>query len=578
MGDEHVFSGKSQFTSTMKFEYGVHVPSKELAVMKPAGKPLGVSTSTREVNIKLGDTNKAQPERLLSVTSQEYVTPELYTGSLHQHSHLETTVLASKNRLTKWNTKNELLMSTAHAGLKTREDVPHDNSKFCCFTTTNNEAFPVSSNKEAAFPIIRYDKLPRGKTSIPLGDPGHREAYNTTSMSAYVPHSASSAPKQSRNIANRESFIFKFGSASQTQEAYLTTNNRAYTTVDSVQMEKERASLASILESMVEKERGKGNIAFGDQHYMDNAPPNLNYSGCQSVTMMDFKPIDTRRERPRKANIQDGILLALYPERNLQSQTKPDTLQSMAATAPSTPFSNSSEDSMRPEHFRKHKVPEKVEPPSKLLHFNDPTIAQNQRYMSSVPTGDSEKYALDHCETTTNSAYKAYLDAEMPTFPKGGERITKTNFTIGDGSTDSMASLSSTSAAAFVAPENFEKTKKLRPRSHMSYSINGEYPMAGNNTTHTTMYQDRTKFADVHKLAKAPPCVPSTLMFPTRANPDPIKSYQTTTGTFFGGRRGLWDVEIPNSDLAEKRKAASESHITIGDKTHFTTLGDPIFT
>ncbi|KAJ3315365.1 hypothetical protein HDU76_002224, partial [Blyttiomyces sp. JEL0837] len=234
MGDESVFTGRRQFTTTMKLHFPDHntTSSKELAEIEatiPAGRSLGVPAGSREIHVVLGDGNKVQPERLKSVTSETYIPhkdverplstvaaaaalivsqqpgrnlPEgllsavvpiaagVSTKKGTNNANIITGDLSTSTRPTdeqyqlRWRPKKELIMGSAHFGTQTRDDLPSDHRHFHNFETTNDrtygsEELKIAKDLQVKMGVERFDKKPRGRTSIPQGDREKTNIYET---------------------------------------------------------------------------------------------------------------------------------------------------------------------------------------------------------------------------------------------------------------------------------------------------------------------------------------------------------------------------------------------------------------
>ncbi|KAJ3409469.1 hypothetical protein HDV05_004432 [Chytridiales sp. JEL 0842] len=545
LGDESVFCGNNQFSSTMKIHFKKHpkVEIEGVEKKKAAGRPLGMKGSTREVHVVFGDYNKHQPERLQSVTAQEYIThPTTYNS---RGMHPESTTGREK-----WETKNELMMNAAHVGIKTKHDLPCDEKRFNSFQTTNQGAYAFN-NKEPLPAVERFDKKPRTRASIPWGDSDKQRSYDTIAASTYIQHPTETYQDHQTTLKHPPTSKHAILSITGEPHLYATTNHSTYRAIDTHRVKTQIDAMAE----KIAKDRSRGYIIFGeDTDSKAKEVYKAQFRPTQSVTQKDFKLISEkeRREvnsappqRHRTIPVGSGIALAMCPDKRPTDDV--DT----------------------------RIIP--IEPQQAKIDPSDtprgviPTWQRNLQ-KSSIPTGDARWYKFENFDTTASSSYYHHCDAETPTFPIRGANITKTSFSFSDGFTSDSAAATyrSTTASTFVDHGERERVQKIRPVSMgATGAINGEYPMCNNNTTNTEIYKAPTH--DIRPvLAKAPECAPSILFFPLNAKIASTE-YETTTGAFFNKRQELYALKNGSNTSLSRQNKARESSIPFGDRRHFNT-------
>ncbi|KAI9351457.1 hypothetical protein BDR26DRAFT_851092 [Obelidium mucronatum] len=525
MGDDAF----SQYATTMKDHYPRHTDLAQKCVESevPAGRPLGPPSAKTKVNVVFGDNMKHQPERLRSVATDDYV---LYSNDLIKESNNPAKDKMKEERareLDSWQSKKELMMSSAHVGTATREDIPFDTRHFANFTSTNTDAYIAPTN---VAPLIRFDLKPREATHIPQGDRDKQNSYATESTTSFIPHNVQS-------IGNERDRGFH---TKRTNEALLGKSGEK-----------------------TGQQRGRSNIAFG-QHFEE---PKTNFIANEkkklSVTQRDFTthelvPDDTEPDSHmkwtknflvEKDNV-DGI------KTGMTSALQPDNRACQYISCASNDMASVKNDKYR-------------------LAMGAPVVSSvnsEMMYGSSIPTGDESKFPSKDLCTVTSNSYPAYK-VKMPTFPIPGANITRTGFSLGDGVGPGEDFCVSTAAAAFVNHgRRFKNVEKCKNGSGLGIlkAANAEYQMSENKTTNSVVY----KAPREREIARAfePKTVHTTLLFPLQSHVSTETAYETTTKSFFNMRDGLLDVTQP-----QEVKGRSVSSIVFGDKDHFTTHGDPIF-
>ncbi|KAJ3026091.1 UNVERIFIED_CONTAM: hypothetical protein HDU68_006200 [Siphonaria sp. JEL0065] len=527
MGDDQVYA---QYNSTMKDHYPRHTDLAQKCVERevPAGRPLGPPSAKTKVNVVFGDSMKHQPERLRSVATDDYV---LYSNELIKESNNPAKDKEKEERareLDSWQSKKELMMSSAHVGTATREDIPFDTRHFANFTSTNTDAYVTPTNVQ---PLIRFDLKPREASHIPQGDRDKQTSYATESTTSFIPHNIQSIGKE------RDRGFHTKG----TNKALLGKSGEH-----------------------TGQQRGRSNIAFG-QHFEE---PKTNFIANEkkkeSVTQRDFTAHGRVSEpeapdahvkwsknflveRDNEDGIKTGMTSALQPDnRNLQ-------------------YISCASNDMSSINNEKYKAA--TGPPVVCA------VNSQMMYRSSIPTGDETKFPSKELSTITSNSYPAYPNFKMPTFPVPGAQITKTGFSLGDGVGSGKDFGVSTSAAAFVNHgrrfKNVEKSKNGYGLN-MLKAANEEYQMSDNKTTNSVVYKSPRE----REIARAfePKNAQTTLLFPLQSHVNTETAYETTTKSFYNMRDGLLDVTQP-----QEVKNRSLSSIVFGDKRHFTTHGDPVF-
>ncbi|KAJ3392323.1 hypothetical protein HDU84_004287 [Entophlyctis sp. JEL0112] len=441
-----------QYETTMRSDFSQppRMDTNDETLKVAAGRPLGSSVAKSKINIVFGDATKHQKERLSSVARCDFVG---YPDAQFKE-HKDEKINERAQELDPWRSKNELMMSSAHSGTQTREDLPFDTRHFANFTSTNADAYTAPIDVPS---LVRFDIMPRGATSIPQGDRHKQTSYNTESTTSFVPHSKESVAAVNGGAMtkfcrdNHKSLLGKSGE----QQIFETTSHDAFCPPP----ENHFSDLSiSILKG---KQRGRSNIAFGE-HLEE---PSKNCVGpenkAESVTQRDFDkkqiPVRYGNTKQSSAFLKTGMVGAL----------KPDSRAIVYDSCAKADFSGSAPEKSLPQ------IPAAT---SQCTQICD----RDMIYRSSIPTGDETKFSKACLSTTTSTSYVPYPDAKMPTFPILGEKVTKSGFSFGDPESDENGTGVSTSAASFV---NHGRRFKYVEKSKQGYGLgmlkaaNEEYSM-----------------------------------------------------------------------------------------------------
>ncbi|KAJ3206752.1 hypothetical protein HDU67_007966 [Dinochytrium kinnereticum] len=455
MGDFNVFGGTTQFSSTMKVDYGRHsVQSQERETQRtPAGKALGISNSN-EIHVVFGDGRKQQMDRFQSVTTESYQSPVENCLSDPPRRFVGKRV---DGRLENWEGRTELIMAAAHVGVKTREDLPIDDKRFRSFVTTNQDAYHFHTN--AVGGVRAAQACPRVGTSIPQGDREKQQCYESVASSSFVRH-----PPRSYGITQKAEAP-PAGAVMEGDPRYLSN----FTTTSKASYPHPAAPTTRDESDGIVKERGRSSIAFGESIQTDETkkPTGL------TITQQDYTslPLQTYIDARKKAKdskpsiyIGDGT-----------------NLGSIGALRPNKDVSKSLREADETHREATRLI---ATHPSTAPH---PSLQTNM-YRSSIMTGDPTKYKFSSSTTTTSESFKAYPSAPFPTFPIAGANITRSNFEFGDEGGVGR----STSGDAFVDyGGKVERVERVK-RGEMSFmgALNGEYPMGDNITSNAQFYRD----------------------------------------------------------------------------------------
>ena len=304
MGDDSVFCGNQQYSSTMKIHYKNHKLDDHTLSnpsISAAGRPLGITGSSSEIHVVFGDRQKPQPERLKSVTAQEYValapTGDYVPKKLRSSPGVGSSSSFEGPR-DKWEGSKELIMSAAHVGLQTRANLPCDDKKFCSFVTTSQQAYspdealltstgPNSSffysNNSSVGSISKSKKTskqyqndhnakleksvqkPKIGTSIPQGDRDKQRSYDSIASTSFVTHPKDLYYNLDRRTHEAQPIISTkalLGTGSA-PSVFTTTSQSTYKLIPL-----ETAYVPAILG----KDHGKSSIAFGEHYQRDVGP------------------------------------------------------------------------------------------------------------------------------------------------------------------------------------------------------------------------------------------------------------------------------------------------------------------
>ncbi|KAJ3416470.1 hypothetical protein HDV05_001628 [Chytridiales sp. JEL 0842] len=520
MGDRRVYTNSSTYISTTKSEYTLPSSYSSPSTSVPAGKP-GAKCSTRDVNIVLGDTNlRYQPDRYKSVNAETY---------LPLHPEPQDQIIAHS----KWDTKGEKMMSQAHVGLKTRMDIPHDNTKFKCFTTTSQDTFkppPPRARQE------KVNGVSGGRLGISWGDDLHIKIYETTSKSTFKPHLSHPltlpVPKQTTSH-------LKFDNSAP-PTALQSTTQETFKQIPSTRLRQEILESKRGMREMIERERGQSSIAFGERP--------KNGASVESVTMRDFKevPVVARPDiKAQKAlNGGSGVLKAIYPHSTSETQ-QPETRQ-----------------------------PPKKEEGKKREDNVVETIRtlKASKTASSIPFGDPSYFSSSSTRTTHNVDFPSdnpERNEPRPQFPTKGARMTRSNVEIGYETLspfEESVRYLSTSKRAFGDPTGSEKrVVPVVPQSSLQIAVGGEYPMRQNLTTTSEAFKEPNLRGEGRVWGRAPLPADRILIFPSHSIPA-TQAYQTTTRQGFRNREELW--ETPQKTICSNNTNRVSS-VTFGDPRHF---------
>ncbi|KAJ3115875.1 hypothetical protein HK100_001217 [Physocladia obscura] len=553
-----------QYDPTMKRDFPPHsiLTQMSLAKILPAGRPLGSAATKTKVSVVLGDCMKHQPERLCSVAASDY-------SAFTAEQLSRTTKTREKPDRNPWESKTELVMTSAHVGTATRENIPLDTRHFTNFTSTNMEVYIAPKNVP---PLIRFDLKPRGITSIPQGDREKQISYNTESTTSFIPHSTESIKLANGKDFTRPDFHSGTNSALLGKSGENTTFQ---TTSSSIFAIPPNDSFSDRSISIIKgKHRGRSNIAFG-QYFEEPKTAFKNEKekkNLETVTQRDFvrksKDIAAPKVSPF-ARWETNIILdeANTVKTGMPSALRPDTRDMVYVSCARDDFFPSataiSSTNQRLHHELQQPQQQYQVPASESAN----TAGREMMYRSSIPTGDESKFSNNNKYSTTSASFVAYPDAKMPIFPVRGAKVTLTGFSLGDDTKKEPTGLS-TAAASFV---NHGRRFKHVEKSHTGFglamlkSANDEYSMVDNQTTNGAVY----KMPQGHEIAHAfePKTVQSKLMFPL-SKVDTSVQYDTTSQSFFNTRSGILNVKQPHE--VGVRNASS---IVFGDKRHFNTRG-----
>ncbi|KAJ3071540.1 hypothetical protein HDU98_005164 [Podochytrium sp. JEL0797] len=538
MGDEAVYQ---EYSPTMKDHYPRHTELAQEAVEReiPAGRPLGPPSAKTKVNVVFGDKMKHQPERLRSLATDDYV------AKVRNNPPKDKEKEERAKELNQWLPNKELMMTAAHVGTATRENIPLDTKHFAHFTSTNMDVYIPPKDVK---PIIRFDLKPHGATHIPTGDREKQNSYATESTTSFIPHNI-------KSIGNERDRGFHTQRTNKALLGKSGEHTQFETTSQSIFQAPSSGFSDRSISLIKGQQRGRSNIAFG-QHFEE---PKTNFIALEktkeSVTQRDFNSDHEiiGREHPAPHHIkwsknvimeagnEDGIKIGMT------SAVRPDNRKNLYDSCASDAFSCVNDS--------KYKSP--VGP------ITETTVNSKMMYSSSIPTGDETKFPSQELSTITSCSYPAYV-VKMPTFPILGARITETGFSLGDGVGSNKVGVS-TSAASFVNHgrrfKNVEKSKNGCGLD-MLKAANEEYGMSDNSTTNNAVFK-APKDRDIAH-AFEPKIAERKLLFPLRAQPNTHKGYETTMQSFYHMRQGLLDVTQPLGITGH-----SQSAIAFGDRKHF---------
>ncbi|KAI8828257.1 hypothetical protein BJ741DRAFT_626812 [Chytriomyces cf. hyalinus JEL632] len=479
LGDEAVYA---DYASTMH----THYTRKQ----QPQPQTHLVTNPKSKVSITFGDSMKHQPERLQSMASDCYVPYSVAQVRACNDPPKEKHKVEREKELQQWHTKPELMMSAAHEGTKTRQDIPLDTRHFHCFASTNADTYTAPANTG---PLIRHDKKPRGATHIAQGHARALDTYATEATSAYNPHVHVPEPRAAAGAASsgkatNAALLGRSGLAT----SFSTTSQRCFAAPGPIS----HSDRGIFIEKG--QQRGRSNIAFGN-HFE------------ASVTQTDYAE-PTRDRIDAAENNKWSKSFKTQPSdgyrTGMAGAIRPDMRDLEYASCAAADFS--------PETH----------------HGATPAIATCSNaimYKSSIPTGDETKFPIREYRTTTNASYPVYTNLPIPTFPVLGEKVTKSSFSLVDGALAAEQDLNlSTSGASYV---NHGRRVKFVQNANRGYgldilkAVNEEYGMADNMTTNNVVY--RAPYPS-KKTAYEPKTVPSSLLFPMEAR-RLEGSYETST-------------------------------------------------
>ncbi|KAJ3095471.1 hypothetical protein HDU97_006893 [Phlyctochytrium planicorne] len=552
MGDGNVFGGHTQFSSTMKVDYKAHSARSQWEEERKvaAGKALGITTSSNsEIHVVFGDGRKVQDDRYRSVTSECYRNPEKIVTEEPPRRRIRKTI---DKRLESWEGKTELIMSAAHVGTKTREDLPIDNKRFRSFNTTSQDAYNLHPHlylKSADGKHLQtVPARPQPGTSIPQGDREKQQCYESVAASSFVRHPPTSYGLTQKAEAPPAGAVLE--GDSRYRACFATTSGSSYSHPEGAQRE-----------VRIIKDRGSSCIAFGESIQADASKKTTGLT----VTQRDF------REMPQENYVEARKLAA--ESTKISYVGDGNNLGSAGALRPDKEVSRSL--LAHDEHARELAA-------LANLAVDEHRASSGRRggsdtmYKSSIVTGDPSRYGFGTCHTTTSASFQSYPEAEFPTFPVAGANITRSNFSLGDGvGTDGSKNyMVSTAASAFVDYGRVKRPSRRKPVPSFIGATNVEYPMSDNITSNAQFYKKPSEVPQ-RIPAVAPKSVTAALLFPLRTHGHQAALYETTMNAFFRTREGIVNITPPQSGILKNDNRLSS--IAFGDPTHFDTLGMPIY-
>eukprot|EP00842_Homolaphlyctis_polyrhiza_P005632 jgi/Hompol1/606/HPOL_002549-RA len=600
MGDEHKFSGSSQYCSTMHADYDgslatitqgadtqngktKHQTRRQGFVPTcPAGKPLGFTSSRKsEMHIVFGDAKMVSDERHASMTDRDFRPPPADT---QKPAIVKPGVVVStqpSSELTSaqmFHSKPPTATSAAHIGLQTRQDLPIDDKHFRSFMTTTQEAYlpkdssdPSSAKSTASIPRVNMGR----PSHIHLGDLEKQKSYDTVHETSYVQHPSSAYRPYLGHLPKSSSILLghhETNIMSDQSPMYLTTTAATY--LGAHKPRDEKPQLFNEKYSVVAQQGGASHIAFGEddperrctqpsvtQHDFVNhgiasqnaTRPRTSHHRTSRTSAQSIQPISHSSQTQTQPQLQRGIMKALEPDDNRRDLES----YSMSSFKPYI-----------------HSESSTIPAAGVFSEYGDcATGGVNALCMntSSVPTGDARHYDFDSFGTTTASTFSGHKWDGPPVHPILGANITKSKVTFGEPADpfteEAEDRYRSTTHSTFVkySAEDAQRVRGVRisphPSMHTGDDIDLEYAMDRNKTTHQSHFS-APKFA-TRRRAKLPHLAAKNMLFPLRTT----HSYDTTTTTtqdYYGFRDGLVGDQI----ALKKATSSRESSIVFGDPNH----------
>ncbi|KAI9206889.1 uncharacterized protein BJ171DRAFT_495058 [Polychytrium aggregatum] len=609
MGDDREYQPR-QNSSTFASDYSAYrggrplniAHKREADLVEAAGQPLGINcTSKMEQHISFGDEQKLNAAKYKSVTSDSFQAPETVDDlSLKLLDIRDKANSQSGSGVGPWISRPQTLMAAAHVGTKTREDLPVDNQHFKSFLTTNQES---QQNLQLPFILERnnnyHSSEPKGreqfgpdvtpaeiisslaaesnttkqklcernhKSSIPQGDIERQANYSTVASTSFKPHGHRHYHVEKAPPPIPAKFLS--GDQDSPRDMYVTTNASQYAKkhVRHLMMDtrgwRGRSSIP-FGETELDRKRTHPTVTQRDFYEHRDPPKRVTFMrGCYGRIINDGSA-ELQLERERRLGMAGALKSCKTDEPFIScshSQLTSWSSDEIKSTKDSAVAGNGSGSDTIPTSVKEH-----VDSNEEILH------GPNQINVSSVPTGTHHPMSASF-QTTTQNCFQPYPDAEFPTFPILGERITKSSLGLGEPLPEALVDLLSrnnfktTSGDTYIHHRGAHPATPPPPRGALVVGEEGEYPMEMNRTTQMDHFQPKPYSFE---KAKPHPSVAKGLIFPFFKN-----NTETTTNHYFRKRDGIVQVEHPS--LKTVKKNANNSGIVFGDpKVGF--YGDPSY-
>ncbi|KAJ3043526.1 hypothetical protein HDV00_004915 [Rhizophlyctis rosea] len=583
LGDRSAFQAEERYLSTMHKDYHEHqLTGKDDAEhvestlrlgddivppTGPAGKPLGIPKPGAKTGTQLAfeGAGVRKDGDLVSITKTSYPRPDMEVfkevNDLYPPRAQDSLTPAEK-----YHQKPPTATSAAHIGLRTRRDLPIDDSKFHNFTTTNQEAYiakPLAPLNGGAINLAR-NRI----SNIPQGIRDQLN-YTTTAGSAFGQYSddayrhteaGSGGPGRGR----KSNIVLSMG-ADAKEQMYTSTSAAAYKG-DPVDP-RNRHSFPGPTGSL----RGKSSIAFGQQEDVNRATE-------PSVSQRDYVRdalADAEAREAVRSSIEDrlkskkGIAKAIKPGGGKVADVESAShaaYQSPDALERACPGARGRTAGIR--SLIGGEVEGKATGGTSFARLGNRVMNR-----SSVPDGDTKTYNFTGFETTTNKFFPAHWDAKMVPHPVLGANITRSNFTFGQpgdvGDVPDEERFRSSTQTAFVPHANAERTVVAHGRESTKHILDADggsvYLMGNNRTTQQDHFKQPRE--PERRFGHAPPNATRKMLFPLKTVEGVRQqSYETMMDRFHGPKEGLWNMEgQPERKVVGARRKVRDSSIVLGD-------------
>ncbi|KAI8810432.1 hypothetical protein BJ742DRAFT_851820 [Cladochytrium replicatum] len=633
LGDAKHFSKDAQFLSTMKIDYIdkgslKHAQEKLVDVLVapwkhrhteqdiddiPAGKPDGGNSikSRFEQHIVFGDPRNVRP------SSTKLHPPAILSDLTAVEKDSDPAPVAHRRSVP------GLTGVGAHVGTQTRLDLPADERHFRSFATTHSDSYTNPPNPATNLAVLSAAAAKRASNSnIPIGDLEKQRCYSTVAMSSWVPFPSSEYNPPPFSTANHHKNPVK----SVTRPEVLMGRDETVlphlingvvageligTTTHSSTFKGERQVKLDRSQTSVDAHREHHPPLTLVQHITRSTDPAADIGGFgvhsktaaylrskSTVTFGDESSSHDDLTRYATTSSAIGSGQTLDGQGKGARSTVEDTLVSksgiLLAVKPDARFHHAISETCQQSHFRAPNV-EYISPSgagSKGWHIHNP---------SCLPTGDPSG-RLETKSTITNTSFAPPPSQmyENVHFPVRGAHVTESSFDLGDPeyyhselalsqetSCQRLRSIATTSyiphpisrASAQQLPGNSNDSVAMCLQQH--HSVIGEpdlYPMGPNHTTQQDHFSPELAARGVKPVvAKAPPCAPHNVMFPTyhatvfRRGAAPGAGHEATKWT------PAFNPHLPRDESASRENACdgADAHQGITEKEAFysTTTG-----